>query len=757
MNMEAGTRHSGNSKPVDTADTPAPVLSVVIACYNQSRELDLTLRSFLNQDFPHEKYEILVVDDHSPDLSARGVVAAHRRRCPKAVIDYIRHYRTDGGTYGFSARVKNIGIRYARGTYIFFNNSEILQAGQSLEYIVNQMENSPVPLCLRGRVIDLPYQELDGLSQEALEQLHDHTDRKRERTATADHAGLAAVPRAVLNQVGGIDERFDYWGKEDLDLAARLKRVGVKYVYDECMKSFHIYHPPNHAKRGHYLRMCELLEENNRLGATEVNVGRPWGNLNPPPESQLAGTVIVETRGNLERLREHLETLIYHPVSPNPGPQCTAENDVMVVCEPLVRPQVESFLAQHYRTVPLLVIPGVDAGPGGGVCEDTGYYILNKVRTPRVAFFNEAAEPHAPDWKTPDHAPEGIVTLVGQVTYPDKNVQVHESQPGGWMCLTPTALKLLGPTASPRQWEPARLIQETGHPGLCRPASPLTAGAPAPGTSPAPAIKFSSRVMAVIPHYKCEQWLPQCLESLLTQTRPPDAVVVVDDGSPTPPEDIVKRFPGVTLMAAAENVGPYRLVQQVIDSFDADVYMFQDADDWSAADRLELLLKEAERTGAEMVGCQEMQVPAPPEGPCGLRPVCYPLDVNLALTGTQRQALMHGGSIITRSLVRRAGGFATGLRFGGDTEFIYRVMNLARIVNIPDFCYFRRVREDSLTAHPTTGLGSPAREELKTLLKKRAHQNESRHTKGLPPLLEPLKQHPPVEWTHICGPNPGYW
>ena len=103
--------------------------------------------------------------------------------------------------------------------------------------------------------------------------------------------------------------------------------------------------------------------------------------------------------------------------------------------------------------------------------------------------------------------------------------------------------------------------------------------------------------MAVILHYKCEEWLCQCLESLVNQTRPLDAVVVVDDNSPEPPVDIVKQFPGVTLFTMMQNVGPYRIIQQVIDHFDYDAYLFQDADDWSAVDRLEILLKEAERTG----------------------------------------------------------------------------------------------------------------------------------------------------------------
>ena len=65
---------------------------------------------------------------------------------------------------------------------------------------------------------------------------------------------------------------------------------------------------------------------------------------------------------------------------------------------------------------------------------------------------------------------------------------------------------------------------------------------------------------------------------------------MIDDASEDPPIDVVRRFEGVTLLHASENVGPYRLVQQVIEDTGYDAYLFQDADDWSREDRLELLL-----------------------------------------------------------------------------------------------------------------------------------------------------------------------
>jgi hypothetical protein len=262
------------------------------------------------------------------------------------------------------------------------------------------------------------------------------------------------------------------------------------------------------------------------------------------------------------------------------------------------------------------------------------------------------------------------------------------------------------------------------------------------------AINFSS-ILAIIPHYKCEIWLRRCLQSLQNQTRPLDGIVVVDDNSDNPPVAIIEEFPDVTLVTSPNNVGPYRLIQQVIEDTNYDAYLFQDADDWSSCDRLMKLLQAAARYKAQLVGTQEFRV----FEESALLPVCYPEDVNVALAEKPGHALLHPTSLVTRKLVMQLGGFATGLRFGGDTEFLLRAAMVARIVNVPDYCYFRRKRAGSLTTAPNTGLNSPSRQELLRILKSRAHNNYTAKKAGKPLDLAPLVKEAPIKLNYVTGPR----
>jgi hypothetical protein len=187
-----------------------------------------------------------------------------------------------------------------------------------------------------------------------------------------------------------------------------------------------------------------------------------------------------------------------------------------------------------------------------------------------------------------------------------------------------------------------------------------------------------------------------------------------------------------------------------MDAFQYDAYMFQDADDWSSEHRLAALLSAGEETGAELIGSQEIRVLCT-EGE--VVPFHYPFDVNAALRESPTAfPLLHPTSIVADPLVRRLGGFATGLRFAGDAEFLRRAHYVAHVRNMSQFSYFRRIRTNSLTTAPSTGMESPARQALMKQLHERARHNAQRDQAGQAPNLRPYRKGRPVRLDHVCGP-----
>ncbi|MFM2294138.1 MAG: hypothetical protein RLZZ350_551 [Verrucomicrobiota bacterium] len=265
-----------------------------------------------------------------------------------------------------------------------------------------------------------------------------------------------------------------------------------------------------------------------------------------------------------------------------------------------------------------------------------------------------------------------------------------------------------------------------------------------------PVLHKKSSVLAIVTHHERESWLEQALTSLTAQTHPPDNIVVIDDGSAKPPLAILKKFPQTTLLAAPENVGPYRLLQTIVNLTNYDGYLIHDADDWATPDLLALLLAEAEKSGAEIIGPQFDHVHEDGRH----EPVARPLNASAAYAADPTSHFIcFGASLISRKLLRRLGGFASGLRFSGDAEFFRRASHVAKLANIPQTCYFHRKHPGSLTQRLDTGMNSPARKELDDALKARANENAAAVAAGRPPNLDPFATGTPVELKHLCGPT----
>ena len=113
-----------------------------------------------------------------------------------------------------------------------------------------------------------------------------------------------------------------------------------------------------------------------------------------------------------------------------------------------------------------------------------------------------------------------------------------------------------------------------------------------------------SLISVIVPIYKVEQYLPQCVESLLNQTCPNLEVLLVDDGSPdgcgSLCDGYAERDSRVRVihkpnggLSDARNAG--------IEAAQGDYLAFVDGDDWVEPDAYSAMLAAAERYGAELV------------------------------------------------------------------------------------------------------------------------------------------------------------
>lgn len=108
-----------------------PELSVIIPTYNRSEMLFRCLDALEKQTIARERYEILVIDDHSPDDTPQ-------RMAGRRSVRFFRQAKNGG-----PSAARNVGILQAQGDWLLFLDDDILVAPDTLELHLNAHREQP--------------------------------------------------------------------------------------------------------------------------------------------------------------------------------------------------------------------------------------------------------------------------------------------------------------------------------------------------------------------------------------------------------------------------------------------------------------------------------------------------------------------------------------------------------------------------------------------------------------------------------------
>ncbi|CAH2912247.1 MAG: hypothetical protein PPHEMADMSA_0761 [uncultured Paraburkholderia sp.] len=188
-------------------------VSVVVPTYRRPDMLAACLRALTEQDFPADRYEIVVCDD-GPDEATRTCVAriAAEQATRGLAVRYVPVTRTQG-----PAGARNAGWQQARSPVIAFTDDDTLPDQHWLEEGLAAIRQGAAAAA--GKiVVPLPASPTD---YEA-----DASGLERAEFATAN----VFVARSFLTMTGGFDERFTSAWREDSDLQFTLLQAGGKIV-----------------------------------------------------------------------------------------------------------------------------------------------------------------------------------------------------------------------------------------------------------------------------------------------------------------------------------------------------------------------------------------------------------------------------------------------------------------------------------------------------------------------------------------------
>ena len=210
-----------------------PFISIVVPIRNEKATIERLTRSLLDQDYPHDRYEILMADGGSND-GTRGILARVDAEARVRVLD------NPGRT---APAALNVAISEAKGEIVTRVDGHSYVAPDYLSRIVAVMRETGESV-VGGPVrmlADTPFRKA------LVEALYSRIGvgavpyRTLKARAYVESLQTGSFARKVLDQVGPFDESLAV--VEDLDMNTRIRKAGFKLLLDPSIAFWYLPRP----------------------------------------------------------------------------------------------------------------------------------------------------------------------------------------------------------------------------------------------------------------------------------------------------------------------------------------------------------------------------------------------------------------------------------------------------------------------------------------------------------------------------------
>ena len=204
-------------------------------------------------------------------------------------------------------------------------------------------------------------------------------------------------------------------------------------------------------------------------------------------------------------------------------------------------------------------------------------------------------------------------------------------------------------------------------------------------------------VSVIMSAYNAEQFLHQCVESILDQSFSDFEFLVVNDGSSDATQNILESFDDERLKVTyQENQGLTTTLNTLLGQCRGKYIARQDADDYSLPDRLQRQVAFLEKyVDIALIGTGTVQVDHSNAQIHRFIPETKPITLSQQLV--EVNPFTHGSWMVKSSVMQELGGYREAFRFSQDYDLLLRMNEKYQLSNLDEVLYAHRHNRDMVS------------------------------------------------------------
>jgi len=218
-----------------------PLVSIIIPTYNQAKYISKALQSIIDQTF--KNWEAIIIDNHSTDDTQKilNQFVDPRIKCLKI------------NNNGIIAKSRNLGIKFARGEWVAFLDSDDWWTKDKLEICINNIGDS----------VDFIYHELEIIGIKSKFKFKKKKYKGRQlnkpilknllfsliKKGNAIGNSSVLVRKKLLTKIGGISENKKLVASEDFNTWLKIAKITDQFKFLKKKLGFYLVHDGSAQKK----------------------------------------------------------------------------------------------------------------------------------------------------------------------------------------------------------------------------------------------------------------------------------------------------------------------------------------------------------------------------------------------------------------------------------------------------------------------------------------------------------------------------